>query len=245
MVWLYTISAVVLVSAISLVGVLTLAIKSKNLSNILHFFVAFSTGALIGDTFIHLLPEAIEKNSSRVWPLALIIGILFFFLLEKILRWRHCHDEACENPKHLGPMNLVGDGFHNIIDGILIGASFLVSPTLGLATTVAVVLHEIPQEMGDFAVLLHSGYNVKKALLYNLLSGMMAILGAALILIVGQSVVSITNFMIPLAAGGFLYIALSDLVPELHKETKRSTTALQVFAILFGVLIMYGLLFVG
>jgi zinc and cadmium transporter len=245
MVWLYTILAVVLVSAISLVGVFTLAIKSKNLSNILHFFVAFSTGALIGDTFMHLLPEAIEKNSSQIWPLALIIGILFFFLLEKILRWRHCHDEACENPKHLGPMNLVGDGFHNIIDGILIGASFLVSPTLGLATTVAVVLHEIPQEMGDFAVLLHSGYNVKKALIYNLLSGLMAIIGAVLILIVGQSVVAITNFMIPLAAGGFLYIALSDLVPELHKETKKSTTALQVVAILFGILIMYGLLFVG
>jgi zinc and cadmium transporter len=227
-----------------LVGVFTLTFKSRDLKNILHFFVAFSTGALIGDTFIHLMPEAIEKNSPQVWPLALIIGILFFFLLEKILRWRHCHEEACENPKHLGPMNMVGDGFHNIIDGILIGASFLVSPTLGLATTVAVVLHEIPQEMGDFGVLLHSGYTVKKALLYNFLSGIMAILGAILILIVGQSVISITNFMIPLAAGGFLYIALSDLVPELHKETKWQTTALQVSAIILGLLIMYGLLFV-
>jgi len=227
MVWLYTILAVIIVSAISLVGVFTLAIKSKYLNNILHFFVAFSTGALIGDTFLHLLPEAIEKNSRTVWPLALIIGILFFFLLEKILRWRHCHEEACENPKHLGPMNLIGDGFHNIIDGILIGASFLVSPTLGLATTVAVILHEIPQEMGDFGVLLHSGYTVKKALFYNFLSGLVSVFGAILILIVGQSVVSVTNFMIPLAAGGFLYIALSDLVPELHKETKGKTTKYQ------------------
>jgi len=244
MIWAYTLISVLIISIISLVGIFTLGIKIKTLQKILHFFVAFSAGALLGDTFLHLLPEANEKNPSSTVAIAIIIGVLFFFALEKILRWRHCHEEGCEDhPKHLGYMNFVGDGLHNFIDGVLIGASFMASIPIGIATTTAVILHEIPQELGDFGVLLHSGFSKGKALWLNFLSATLAIIGALLILIIGNVAISFTNFIVPVAAGGFLYIALSDLIPELHKETKWQNAISQIFFIALGVGIMYLLLF--
>lgn len=243
--WAYTIISVSVVSLLSLIGALTLMLKEELLRKLLLFFVAFSAGALLGDTFIHLLPEAVEGNGiSASISVSILSGLFFFFIMEKILRWRHCHEIDCiEHPKHLGPINLLGDFFHNFIDGVIIAASYLVSPPLGVATTVAVVLHEVPQELGDFGVLLHSGYTAKKALFLNLLSAFSAIIGAVATIIIGGNAGSFTSYAIPFTAGGFLYIALSDLVPELHKESEWKKSLLQLFFMAAGIGIMYLLLF--
>lgn len=246
MAWTYALISVAIVSVSSLAGVLTLSIKDKILQKVLILFVAFSAGALLGDAFLHLLPEAVEKDGFTTGvSVAIFMGILVFFLLEKILRWRHCHDVDCEeHPKHLGSMNLVGDGVHNFIDGLLIGASFMVSIPIGIATTTAVVLHEIPQELGDFGVLLHSGYTKKWAILFNLLSACLAIAGAIAALLLGERSESFGELMIPFAAGGFLYIALSDLIPELHKEIKWQSAVAHLFFLILGVSFMLLLLLV-
>lgn len=244
MIWLYSLISVIIVSLISLIGVFTLTVKEKSLHKILILMVAFSVGALIGDTFLHLLPEAVEENGfSPVISTSLFGGVIVFFILEKFLRWRHCHESSCEeHPKHIGQMNLIGDTLHNLIDGIIIGSSFVISVPLGVATSLAVILHEIPQELGDFGVLLHSGFTKRKAIIFNLLSACASIFGAALAVIFGTRFTSFQNIMIPFTAGGFLYIAMTDLIPELHLETKWQKSALQLLFILLGILIMYSLL---
>lgn len=247
MVLIYTIASVVLISFMSLVGVFTLALKKNYLKNILLYLVAFSVGALLGDSFIHLLPEAFStyNGESLFFSISIFSGILFFFLLEKILRWRHCHDLSCQDhPNHLGAINLVGDAMHNMIDGLLIGASFSVSIPLGIATTVAVILHEIPQELGDFGVLLHSGYTVKKALFFNFLSASTAIISAIIAVVLGGNMAGFKSFMIPFTLGSFIYIALSDLIPELHQEVVWKKSLGQIAAILLGFSVMYALLFI-
>lgn len=246
MIWLYSLLAVLIVSLLSFSGALVLFLKKDALKNILLVLVAFSTGALLGDAFIHLIPEAVRDKGEFNAEISILIfaGILLFFILEKFLRWRHCHDIDCEiHPTHLGTMNLIGDGFHNFFDGVLIAASFMVSAPLGIATTIAVIAHEIPQELGDFGVLLHSGYTKTKALWANFWMACIAIIGALLTLIVGESVGNIEKFIVPITAGGFIYIALSGLVPELHKEQgiKRSFT--QLIVIIAGLGVMYILLF--
>ena len=186
--------------------------------------VSFAAGAMLGDVFLHMIPELAEENSLTLTSsLYILSGILLFFILEKIIHWRHCHLSAAKDHSHpLAFMNLVGDAVHNFIDGVLIAGSFLLSVPVGIATTVAVILHEIPQEMGDFGVLLHSGMKPKKALLFNFLSALTAVLGALVILVVGMSNENVTHIIIPITIGGFLYIANADLIPELHKETKIS-----------------------
>ncbi len=246
--YIYALVGVAIISLISFVGAIGLGISSKKLERVLLILVAFSTGALIGDAFIHLLPEAVEKSGGLTSGITIsfFIGILIFFVLEKFLRWRHCHDVDCEeHPKHLGTMNLVSDGVHNFIDGVLIASSFLISIPLGIATTAAVALHEIPQELGDFGVLVHSGFTPKKAVWYNFLFATFAILGTAITLVIGTRAKEVADFMIPVTAGGFVYIALSDLVPELHKEESAGHSLLQLFFILIGIGMMYLLLLVG
>jgi len=246
MVWVYTLISVFIVSLASFVGVLTLSLKEKLLNKVLIFFVAFSAGALIGDSFLHLLPEATKENGFTLGVSAAIFsGIIAFFLLEKILRWRHCHEANCDDhPKHLGQMNLIGDGVHNLIDGLLIGASFLVSMPVGIATTLAIVMHEIPQELGDFGVLLHSGFSKKRAILFNFFSACIAIIGAIIALFIGTKTSFFSQAMIPFAAGGFLYIALSDLIPELHKEVKWQSAISHLIFLILGIGVMTLMLFV-
>ncbi len=247
MLWLYSIISVIIVSLLSFVGAVTLFLSKKRLESILLILVAFSTGALLGDAFIHLLPEAVEEAGGFKLEIGLYIfvGILLFFSLEKFLRWRHCHDIDCkEHPKHLGTMNLVGDGVHNFIDGILIGASFLVSIPLGITTTIAVAAHEIPQELGDFGILLHSGFSKKSAVWFNFFSACTAILGTVLTLAIGTRISAITNLMIPVTAGGFIYIALSGLIPELHKEENLFKSFIQFISILAGIAVMMLLLII-
>ena len=245
--FVYALVSVLVVSLVSLIGVITLALNPKILKKTLGFLVAFSVGALIGDSFIHLLPEAIETGIyTRIFAVYIFAGILLFFCLEKFLRWRHCHDIACEeHPRHLGIINLVSDGVHNLIDGLLIGASFVVSIPLGIATTTAVILHEIPQELGDFGVLLHSGFTVKKALLFNFLSASLAIISTMIAFWIGARATLFIDFMIPFTIGGFIYIALSDLVPELHKETKPVQAIIDLGGISLGIAVMFLLLLVG
>lgn len=248
MIYTYAFGSVILVSLISFIGILMLGISKKRLERALLILVAFSTGALIGDAFIHLIPEAVENSGGFTFQVttSFFAGILIFFILEKFLRWRHCHDIECEeHPKHLGTINLVSDGLHNFIDGVLIASSFLISIPLGIITTIAVVLHEIPQEIGDFGILVHSGFTARKALIYNFLFASFAILGTAITLLVGARIESITNYLIPLTAGGFIYIAMSDLIPELHKEEGVSHSILQLVFLLLGLAIMYGLLLLG
>lgn len=242
-IWTYTIIAVFIVSAISLVGIIALALSKNLLEKILHILVAFSVGALLGDAFIHLLPEAMENSGFSLFvSISILAGIGLFFILEKIICWRHCHIPVSEHHNHpIATMNLIGDGLHNFIDGMLIAGSFLVSIPLGIATTIAVILHEIPQEMGDFGVLVYAGYTRAKAILFNFISALTAVGGAIFILIIGKNS-NITKFLIPFTAGGFIYIALSDLIPELHKKTKISQSIWQLVFIFLGILIMIALI---
>jgi zinc and cadmium transporter len=239
-IWFYSILSVVLVSAVSLVGVFTLSLSNDKLRKITFILVSFAVGALLGDAFIHLIPEAFEKFGSSLTPsMYIIAGVLFFFLMEKFIRWRHCH--ITNSTEHLHPvvtMNLVGDGVHNLIDGMVIGASYIVSLPIGIATTLAVLLHEIPQEIGDFSILVHGGLSVKKALAFNFLSALTAILGAVLSLLIGPSIEGYASALLPITAGGFIYIAGSDLIPELHHDVKVSTSLWQFILITLGIGIM-------
>lgn len=248
MIYLYIFLTILAVSLLSLLGVFALWLKKAVLAKILLFLVAFSAGALIGDSFLHLLPEIVAKKGLGITvSFPVFAGMLSFFILEKVLRWHHCHNEKCEehSHEHLGIINLVGDGFHNVIDGLLIGASFFVSIPVGIATTIAVALHEIPQELGDFGVLVHSGFTRKKALFFNILSGLMALLGGGLAIFLADRVDGFVQFMMPYTVGGFLYIALADLVPELHRDTHLKRTILHIFGFVAGIAIMWLLLFFG
>ena len=238
-VWGYSIVSVILVSLISLIGVLTLLLN-KDVKKITFLLVSFAVGGLFGDAFIHLLPESFAQMDNKLAvALWVLLGIMIFFVLEKFLRWRHCH--LSENEQHIHPvvtMNLVGDGVHNMIDGMVIGATYLVSIPLGITTTLAVVLHEIPQELGDFGVLIHGGLSVKKALAFNFLSALTAVIGTVLSLTIGPHVQGYTTALVPITAGGFIYIAGSDLLPDLQHEVKLGKSFLQFAFILFGIGIM-------
>jgi zinc and cadmium transporter len=238
---LYAFLAVALVSIISLTGILFIALKELTRKRILLFLVSFSAGSLLGGAFFHLIPEANEKFEHSHWVAVLVlVGILVFFAVEKFLRWRHCHVlTSCEHPHPLGVMNLIGDGVHNFIDGLIIGASFLVDTKLGLTTTLAVILHEIPQEIGDFSVLLYASYTIKKALWYNFLSALTAVLGTMVSLVVGSLVYDYSYYLMPIAAGGFIYIAGTDLIPELHHEISFKKSLVQFLFLFLGM----GLLF--
>ncbi len=239
-IYLYIFLASLLTSLLSFVGVLFLSFSIKRLKKIVMFLVSLSAGALLGDAFLHLLPEAVEnmENSMAIW-FGVLAGIILFFSLEKIIHWRHCHEPTCESHPHtLGVMNLVGDGLHNLIDGMIIAGSFLVDVRLGVITTIAVISHEIPQEIGDFGVLIHAGYKAKKALLFNFFSGLFSILGALIVVLIGVYSENFINFIIPITAGGFIYIASSDLIPELKKDTSLNKTIKQLLGIFIGLALM-------
>jgi len=243
-IWFYSIISVMVISLLSLFGILFLAISPTKLKKILLFLVSLSAGSLLGGAFIHLLPEAVEKRGfDLIVSLSFLAGVLFFFILEKFICWRHCHiPTSADHPHPLGMMNLVGDGFHNLIDGMVIAAAYLVSFPVGLATTLAVVFHEIPQEIGDFGVLLHAGYSKKKALFFNFLSALTAILGVVVVLSLSATSASLPGLLLPFTAGGFVYIATADLIPELKKETDLKKSFIQLLGLLLGLGIMMAML---
>ncbi len=231
--------------SVSFIGLIFLALKDKVLQKLLLFLVSFATGSLLGGAFLHLLPEAGEKlGLGRDFSLMILGGILAFFILEKFIFWRNCHIPTSKNHPHpLVFMNLVGDGFHNLLDGVIIAACFMTNFSLGIATTMAVLIHEIPQEIGDFSVLLFGGFSRFKALLFNFLSALVAILGAILTLSLGTKFVDLVLLLIPFTAGGFIYIASSDLIPELKKETHIKKSLFQFLGLLLGILLMLLLTF--
>ena len=243
----YTLISVIIVSLISLIGVLTLSMSTEKLKKILIYFISFSAGALFGDAFLHLLPDVVEKNGFTLTiSISVLIGIIIFLFLEKIIHWRHCH-ATNDTKNHIHPFaytNLIGDALHNFIDGLIIAASYIVSIPVGIATTLAVILHEIPQEIGDFSVLIHAGFSKGKALFMNFLTALTAIIGALVGLWLTGKVEGIVSLLIPLAAGGFIYIAGSDLIPELHKHSENfKKSFLQFVMFLTGILVMAALIF--
>jgi len=244
-IWIYSLLSVFAVSLMSLVGVFFLGFNHKKLDKILIYFISFSAGALFGDVFIHLIPETAEKLGFGLdLSLYILLGIIIFFILEKFINWQHCH-----HPGHVHTfsyMVLVGDGFHNFLDGLIITASYIISVPVGIATTVAVVLHEIPQEIGDFGVLLSGGFSKGKALLLNFGSALLALVGALVALLLSGVAGGIELILVPIAAGGFIYIAGADLIPELHKHSSSFVKSLlQLIAFVVGVGVMVVLFVVG
>lgn len=237
--------SVFVVSLISLVGVFLLSIKEQTLRKYIFLLVSLAVGALLGDAFIHLIPETFEHFTDPLTPSLLVIaGILFFFVLEKFMHWHHHGDDTDENHVHpVGKLTLISDSVHNFIDGVIIGMSFMVSVPLGIATTVAVLLHEIPQEIGDFAILLHAGYSRKRALWLNFLSALLAVAGVLVAFMFGGINEGFINWVLPIAAGGFIYIAMADLIPELHKSAKGKQSLMQLLVLIVGILLMIGLVF--
>lgn len=239
---LYTYSAVFAVSLISLIGVLFMRVQEQLLSKYIFVMVGVATGALLGDAFLHLIPEAWETldAGTLTWVLA---GMGIFFLLEKMLHWHHHHSthahEHCEDcEEHIAPFGhliIVSDVLHNVIDGVIIAAGFLISPAAGIATTIAVALHELPQEIGDYGVLIHAGLSRGRALLANFISALSAFIGAFITLSIGTSIQDAVPVLSALAAGAFIYIAMSDLVPELHRTPRFKESFLQLIAICIGI----------
>lgn len=234
---IWIIIATLVVSLIAFIGIVFLFFKKNTLDKLLFILVSLATGALIGGAFLHLLPHSLEHLSPMTASWIFISGFLSFFLLERILRWRHCHEWGCEvHP--VTYLNLLGDGLHNFIDGVVIAASFLVNFNFGVVTTLAIMAHEVPQEIGDYAILVYGGMERIKALLFNFASAITAIIGG----ILGYYFLHGTEYIpyvMPFAAGNFFYISASDLVPELHKEVdfKKSLNSFSFFTL--GIFLMY------
>lgn len=238
MVLIFIILASFFISLGSLVGIFTLSLKEELLSKILLFLVSLSAGALMGGAFLHLLPEAAEKvPSASLYPLVLL-SFIFFFFVEKLLYWRHCHKGKCD-VHTFGYMNLFGDSFHNFLDGLILAGAFLTDLRLGVTTSIAIALHEIPQEIGDFGVLVFAGFKKERALLLNFLVALTAVLGSLVGYFLSFHLANFVALLLPFAAGGFIYIAASDLMPELRKEASLSKSLLSFGVFLIGVLIMF------
>ena len=225
------------------VALFPLYLKKEVLVRLKLFLVSLSAGALIGGAFLHLLPKASEKIDAETLFLLTLSAFVFFFFMEKLLYWRHCHQDHC--PIHtFGYMNLFGDSLHNFIDGLVIASSFSVSWQLGITTTLAVALHEIPQEIGDFGVLIHAGFNKKKALAWNYLVALTVVLGG----ITGYFLLSCTEklipYLLPFAAGGFIYIASSDLMPEIRKEKVLAKSIGNFLIFIMGIFLMFLIKFI-
>lgn len=241
--WLWTLGSVGVVSAVSLVGVGMLALGRARLERWMFLLVSLAVGALFGSAFLHLLPEAFGQDQQALRPSLLVLsGLGLFFVLEKFLHWQHRHEmDGDHGVRPFGWMILVADGLHNFIDGMLIGAAYLAGLPVGLATTLAVVLHEVPQEIGDYAVLLRAGFSPRRAACLNFALALTAVAGAVAALVAGQQISGLADWLLPVAAGGFIYIAGSDLVPELHRERGPRQSALQLVVIGVGIGLMLSL----
>lgn len=245
---LQSIIAVGAVSLVSLVGLAALSLRKDLLQRGVFLLIALAAGALLGDAFIHLIPDAFEAADPLLVSSLVLAGILAFFVLEKFLHWHHHHGDDAFAPEHanvhpVGSLVIVSDSVHNFIDGLAIGAAFLISPEVGIATTIAIVLHELPQEVGDFGILIHAGYSRVKALVVNFFSALTAFLGLGLVFVLSGTYDVAAPLITAFAAGNFIYIAMADIVPELQKTTRLKKSVLQVVALLIGMGAMVGLVF--
>ncbi|MFH1958872.1 MAG: ZIP family metal transporter [Patescibacteria group bacterium] len=237
MIFFYAIVSTVFISLLSLVGVFTLSLKPEFLNKFIMSLVSLSAGTMMGAVFLHLLPESHHYLDETQIYHVILLSFLFFFLVEKLLHWQHCHKHNCEIHS-FGYMNLIGDGLHNFIDGMVIAGAYTTDIRMGLITTLAVIAHELPQEIGDFGVLLHAGFSKRKALLFNLFSAVTAIIGALVGLVLLEKSSQLQNYLLPIAAGGFLYIAASDLLPEMRKEPVGKKLLSSIFMFVLGIFLM-------
>jgi zinc and cadmium transporter len=232
-----------LISLISFTGVLSLAVKDDVLDKVLLSLVGFAAGALIGGAFLHLLPETVQISTDTNVFLSLSFGFFLFFLLEKLV-WRHCHKIKCEIHT-FAYMNLIGDGVHNFTDGLVIAASFVSSIELGIVTSLAVAFHEIPQEIGDFGVLVYGGIKKSKALILNFATAITAVIGGIAGYYLSSYIGGSMVYLLPFTAGGFIYIAAADLIPELRKEVnpRKSMVSFGIFLLGFAFMFLVKLYF--
>lgn len=227
---------------ISLVGVVTLLLKESVLRRITVPLVALSAGALLGGAMLHLIPESLEAigdtHEVMLWT---ILGFVIFLILEQFIHWHHCHKMVSEHKHPVTYLILISDAVHNFIDGVVIGAAFLVSVPLGIATTLAVIAHEIPQELGDFGVLIHGGWKRSQAIIFNFLSGVTMMFGGVLVWFLSEGID--VKYLLPFAAGNFIYIATADLVPEFKGCMSTKKNLFNFIFFIFGIFLMYSLLF--
>lgn len=217
-----------------------LAFPARVRQTLVPSFVSYAVGALMGTTFLGLLPHALEQAPAPLVLAATLAGMVGFFVLEKFVLWWHCHDRDCEIHGAAGPLIVLGDALHNFIDGALIAAAFLTSIPLGIATTVAVVSHELPQEVGDFAILLDSGYSRRRALLLNLLSGLATLVGALIAYLALEATRRAIPYVLAVSAASFLYIATADLIPNLHRRSTGWAGSLgQLVLLVAGILTIF------
>jgi zinc and cadmium transporter len=204
------------------------------------WLVSYAVGTLLGSSLLHLVPEALDRVEPRNGVIALLAGILTFFILEKLVIWRHCHegDDDCTAHSRAASLVIVGDAFHTFIDGAIIGAAVLTSVPLGLSTALAAATHEIPQELGDFGVLLHAGYTPRRALLLNIASGATGVVGAVAAYLAASQVPAALPYALAFAAGGFLYVAMADLIPGLHTHHQANQPVRQTLLIGAGIATM-------
>jgi zinc and cadmium transporter len=197
--------------------------------------ISYATGTLLGAAFLGLIPHSLQHIPAPPILSTVLIGIVLFFVLEKLVVWRHCHNQQCEVHSTAGPLLLLGDAFHNFVDGVIIAAAFFASIPLGIATSLSVIAHEIPQEVGDLAILLESGYSRERAILYNMLSSLSTLPGALLAYLTLQEIERITPYIMALSAASFIYIAIADLVPSLHRHTGLGSSLRQLALMLAGI----------
>jgi len=235
--------------AVSLAGGALSVLAAAGLSMALgvhriNVLISYAIGALLGAAFLEILPHALEHGDPHRMAATVLFGIMVFFVLEKLVLWRHCHHDHCEaheahSPAHdhgrSGLLILVGDTFHNFVDGILIAAAFMENTQLGIVTALAIIAHEIPQEVGDYLILLHSGYSRAKALAYNLLSSLATLVGAMLAYFALSELNDWIPTLLGLAASSMIYVAVADLIPGLHKRTDLKATIQQVLLIGLGI----------
>ena len=238
----FIIIATFLISLIAFIGVLILFLREALLNKLLLFLVAFSAGALIGGAFLHLLPEAIqEAGADQTFNvfLYLILGFVVFFILENFIHWHHHHAKDHPAIMPFSYLILISDAIHNFIDGLIIAASFVVAVPIGIVTALAVALHEIPQEIGDYGILIYGGFKRVKALFLNFFSATTIIFGGIVGFLLAEKIGESIVFLLPFAAGNFIYIAASDLIPEIRKERDTKKSLLSFAFFLIGIAIMY------
>jgi zinc and cadmium transporter len=237
---LLILTSTILVSLISLIGVITILFKKDFFKKILAMSVAFAAGSMLGASFFDILPESLKILGKNTF-FYILTGILIFFIVERYIHWHHCHRYHEQHAK-IQPsvyLNLIGDGVHNFIDGTIIAASFLTNLQVGIISTIAIASHEIPQEIGDFGILIKGGLKPRKVLFFNLLSALLSVIGGLITIFSANIFQNIIPILLSIAGGGFIYLSLVDIVPDLHKEIKTQTIILEGLSLFIGILTMF------
>jgi zinc and cadmium transporter len=232
--WIIVFSILGSVGAI-LGAAMLLSFPAKMRTTLLPCLLSYATGTLLGAAFLGMIPKSMQQATALSVSSTILAGIVMFFFLEKMIIWRHCHDAKCEVHSSAGPLILIGDAFHNFVDGFVITAAFLTSVPLGIVASLAVIAHEIPQEVGDFAILLESGYSRKRALVLNMLSSLTTLPGALIAYFYLGTTMEAVPYILAISAASFIYIAVADLVPSMHHQIGIKSAVQQLLLILAGI----------